>query len=72
MNIVKLKKRLDYYNGLIRCPVCEKYLSLNDDIKMNIIATLTHINCPDPIRIKDTGKYKEILAKYPDYFPGEE
>ncbi len=72
MLTVQLMKRLKYYNGLIHCPRCHKPLHLYDNVNMDITNTLTHSNCFNPIKIKDAGTYREILIKYPDYYPGEE
>ncbi|WP_445491795.1 hypothetical protein [Niallia sp. 03133] len=72
MLTVRLLKRLKYYDRLIYCPVCRKPFSLGDELNMDIGNTLTHKACFNPLRNKDSGTYREIIEKYPDYFPLED
>ncbi|HWJ78584.1 MAG TPA: hypothetical protein VNR61_10965 [Niallia sp.] len=58
-----------HYNGKIRCPDCHESLFLNDYLKLSNINTLSHVDCCQSLPVKDVGSLRELIKKYPDYFP---
>ncbi|PKG23956.1 hypothetical protein CWS01_09310 [Niallia nealsonii] len=66
---IKLKRRLNYYDGLIRCPHCREYFFLKDNVNMDIMHTLTHSHCQPLLTIKDSGTFQNILERHPQCFP---
>jgi len=67
-----VKNRLLYYDRLLCCPTCHAPIRLQDQVKMDIVATITHQDCFHSLKKKDSGTYQEILEKYPELFPSEE
>lgn len=61
--------RLVIYDERIHCPNCRVPIKLDDEIFMDLVNTLTHQKCGHYFSLKDQGLYREIIEKYPEYFP---
>lgn len=49
----------------LRCPVCRSKIKVNDIVTLDIVNTITHIDCGSVLPIKDSGTFIEITLKYP-------
>lgn len=53
----------------IRCPLCGKNIRLYEKINVSNAHTLTHQTCSTDLNKMDSGTYREIITKYPTWFP---
>lgn len=53
----------------IRCPLCGKNIRLYEKINVSHTHTLTHQLCSFGLNHMDSGTYREIISKYPKWFP---
>ena len=63
---IKAQKR---YNGKMNCPDCREPIFINTYLKMSNLNTLSHIDCCQSLPVKDKGSLRELIKKYPEYFP---
>ncbi|UOQ45405.1 hypothetical protein MUN89_05515 [Halobacillus salinarum] len=48
------------------CRHCQKYFQADDQVALNEMNTVLHMDCPDEegLLIKDEGTFREIMEKY--------
>lgn len=69
MNVIELSQRHFAYNNQIRCTICNRNILLNEKVYVDEVHTLTHKKCGHYRKEIDSGTLKEIITKYPKWFP---
>ena len=69
MITVHYLKAVKYYDGKMYCPDCHDLLYMNLTVKLSTIDTLSHIDCCSTLKEKDRGTLREMIKRYPCYFP---
>ncbi len=69
MSVVYYRRHIAH-DKKIRCPLCGKNIRLYEKINVSHTHTLTHQVCSSIVPEQmDSGTYREIISKYPKWFP---
>lgn len=53
----------------LKCILCWEFMSLNDQVDIDIMHSVTHERCNTDRPIIDSGTFKDISIRYPYFEP---
>lgn len=53
----------------LKCIICLEFVSLHEQVDIDIMHSVTHHDCNTERPVKDSGRFKDISIKYPYFEP---